>query len=149
MVVTDPVERRRQIGVQRPAPPRIWAVRRGEDRRDCVGTAPAGPKSVGPRLEPGLPLRFQRVDRHRLAGAVDDHGNADRALLGTSALGDEDPPDGTGGFGRRPVLDLFGQFGRALRVRHQNAVDTRCFPSGVDLRDPPHTHQCVRAGAEH
>ena len=40
-----------------------------------------GPKPVRPRLEPRLPLGFQRVDDPRLMHAVDDHGNPERALL--------------------------------------------------------------------
>ena len=35
----------------------------------------AGPKPIGLRLEPGFPLRFQRVERPRLARAINDNGN--------------------------------------------------------------------------
>ena len=33
--------------------------------------------------------------------------------------------------------------------QHRPAVDARRLASGVDLRDPPHTQQCVGAGPEH
>ena len=52
-----------------------------EDRLDRVVAATARPESVRPRLEPGLPLGFQRAERQRLKAPVRDHGNSERALL--------------------------------------------------------------------
>ena len=73
VVVADEVERGRQICVQHPPAFRVWALGRLVDRRDRVMAATAGPKSVGPRLEPCLPLGLQRVHDPSLMGSVEKH----------------------------------------------------------------------------
>jgi site-specific DNA recombinase len=62
VLVVDAVERGGQIRVQDPHTVRGLAADRVEDGLDRVLTAPAGPEAVRLRLEPGLPLRLQRVD---------------------------------------------------------------------------------------
>ena len=62
VVVGDAVERPGQICVEHPPSLRALAARCAVDRVDRVMAAAAGPKPVGPRLEPGLPLGLQRVD---------------------------------------------------------------------------------------
>src|SRR5450631_4489344 len=58
VIVAEPVERRLEVGVERPQPFREFAARDGVDGHDGVVAAPARPESVGLRLEPGLPLGF-------------------------------------------------------------------------------------------
>jgi hypothetical protein len=65
-----------QVCVQNPPPSRAWALDDLVDRLDRVVAAAAGPKPVGLRLEPGLPLGFQRVERTRLVHAVNDDRNS-------------------------------------------------------------------------
>ena len=43
--------------------------------------AAAGPKSIGLRFKPCLPLRLQRVRDAGLVDPIDDHWDAERALL--------------------------------------------------------------------
>ena len=61
VIVADPVKRPGQIRVQHPQS--SWGSALGDlkDRLDRVMAATARPKSVGPRLEPRLPLGLQRV----------------------------------------------------------------------------------------
>ena len=114
---------------RRRAPTAAWAVGplpRGVDRLDRVVAATAGPESVGPRLEPCLPLRFQRIDRRPPATPVGDHRNPERTLLSVG-LRDEHPPDGPGRPRRRPVLHPVGQLG--LRLSASTRSCRRCPPS--------------------
>lgn len=76
----DPVERRRQVGVYDPHPFAL-AFQRGEQRGDRIGAATARPEPIRSGLEPGLPLRFQRVPDPCLVAAVGEHGNAERATF--------------------------------------------------------------------
>jgi hypothetical protein len=61
MIMVDFVERRGQVGIERPhalgQQPRAYVV----DRIDRVMAAAARPEPVRSGLEPGLPLRLQRV----------------------------------------------------------------------------------------
>jgi DNA invertase Pin-like site-specific DNA recombinase len=77
--VADPVERRRQVRVQSPPPGRAGALAHLVDGLDRVVAATAGPEPVRPRLEPGLPLGFQRARRQGLQPPVGDHGNPQAA----------------------------------------------------------------------
>src|SRR6266487_1414739 len=61
--MAESVECRRQIGVEHPPTFGVGAARRRVDGHDRVVAAPARPKAVRLRLEPGLPLGLQRVDR--------------------------------------------------------------------------------------
>jgi site-specific DNA recombinase len=73
VVVGDQVERRCQIRVQRPQPPRALALGGLVDGLDRVLTAAARPEPVGLRLEPRLPLGLQRGHDPRLMHAVENH----------------------------------------------------------------------------
>ncbi len=86
----DPVERRRQVRVEHP--PAVWvgtaaALTHLEDRLDRVVAATAGPKAIGLRFEPCLPLRLQRVDHASLQHAIDDHRDTEWAPLSAAPLG--------------------------------------------------------------
>jgi hypothetical protein len=73
------VECRFQIGVERPQALRVGAARYRVDGHDRVVAAPARSEAVRLRLEPGLPLRLQRVDRQGLKAPIRDHRNPERA----------------------------------------------------------------------
>ena len=77
------VERRGQVGVQRPHAPGHRAFAHVVDRRDRVLAAAARPEPIRSGLEPGLPLWLQRVTDPLLVAAVHQHGNAERAELRT------------------------------------------------------------------
>ena len=47
------------------------------------------------------------------------------------------------------MLDPVGQLGLSLGQQDDFLVDARRLAASVDLRDPPHTRECVGAGAEH
>jgi hypothetical protein len=83
MIMIDAVERRGEVRVQRPHAlsqrPRAHVA----DRRDRVLAAPARPEPIRSGLEPGLPLRLQRVFHPGLMAPVDQHGNPERAKLRT------------------------------------------------------------------
>src|SRR5258707_13315744 len=69
----DPVERARQVRVQRPHAPGQGALARVEYGRDRVVAAPSRPEPVGSGLEPGLPLGLQRVPDPCLMTTVHYH----------------------------------------------------------------------------
>ena len=92
VIMVEPVECRRQVGVEHPQTFRVGAAGRRVDGHDRVVAATARPKPVGLRFEPGLPLGFQRVDRQGLQGPVGDHGNPERAAAPV-ALGHIHPLD--------------------------------------------------------
>ena len=95
--VINPVERRRQVGVQRPHPLGHRDLAHVVDRRDRVVAAAARPEPIRARLEPGLPLRFQRVTDPLLVTAVHQRGNSERAELRTiCCLRDVHAPDRRG-----------------------------------------------------
>jgi site-specific DNA recombinase len=81
--MVDAVERRGQVGIQRPHAPGHRALAHVADRRDRVLAATARPEPIRPGLEPGLPLRLQRVTDPLLVAAVHQHGNPERAKLRT------------------------------------------------------------------
>ena len=58
VIVVEPVERRRQVGVERPQTLRVSAAGRGVDRHDRIVATPARSQAIRLRLEPGLPLGF-------------------------------------------------------------------------------------------
>ena len=144
----DSVECRRQIGVEYPPAVRVAPGHRAEDRLDRVMAATARPKAVGLRFEPRLPLRLQRTEDEGLQGPVRDDGNAERALTPVG-LRYEHPLDGLGFPRLGPVLHPVGQLGLLGGKQRGLAVDPGRLAARVDLRDPPHAHQGVRAGAEH
>ena len=148
VIMVEPVECRRQVGVEHPQTLRVGAARRRVDGHDRVVAATTRPKAVGLRLEPGLPLGLQRVDRQGLQRPVGDHGNPERAAAPV-ALGHIHPLDRT----RRPrlgaVLHPVGQFGLLRRGHHDLPVHPGRLAASVELRHPPHRHQSVAAGAEH
>ena len=100
-----------------PTPLRAVALGGLVDRLDRVMAAAAGPKPIGLRLEPRLPLRLQRVERPRLARAVKDHGNSERAALRAAArLRDVHAPDRQGLERLGDLLHPVGQFCLACGV---------------------------------
>ena len=144
------VERRCQVCVEHPSPPRVFAPGGLVDGLDRVMAATAGPKPVGPRLEPRLPLGLQRVRDHRLMGSVEDHGNSERSALGVAALlRDVHPSDGEGLERFGPALHPVGQSCFGLRGERHLAVHARRQTTGVALGHPPHAQQRVGARAEH
>ena len=146
--MAEPVKCRLQVRVQHPQPPGILAGCRGVDGHDRVMAAAAGPESVGPRLEPGLPLRFQRGRRQGLKRPVGDHGNPEPAAAPV-ALGHIHPLDGQGPPPGRAVLQPGRHVGFLPAGEHDAPVDPGRPAASVDLRHPPHAHQSVTAGAEH
>ena len=119
-----------------------WRV---EDGLDRVVAATARPKSVGLRLEPRLPLGFQRVDdpawRHRSAITGMPSGRCFRCCLR-----DVHPLDGLG----RATARRRAAPSRPARPwppgsQHHLAVDARRHAASVELRHPPHAQQRVRA----
>ena len=102
VVVGDPVERPGQVRVQDPRPLRASARDDLEHGLDRVMATAARPESVGPRLEPRLPLGLQRVDDPCLMAPIGDHGNPSSSTLGAAApLRDVHAPD-------RQRLERFG-----------------------------------------
>jgi len=73
VVVGDAVERPGQVCVQNPLSLRALALDDLVDRLDRVMAAAARPKPVGPRLEPRLPLGFQRVEHSCLMYAINEN----------------------------------------------------------------------------
>ena len=61
MGMIDPVECRRQVGVEHPTAARVWTPGHMEDGLDGVMAATTGPKPIGLRLEACLPLGFQCI----------------------------------------------------------------------------------------
>ena len=105
----------------RRGPTAAWtgsALQRPVDRLDRVVTATSGPEPVRSRLEPGLPLRLQRVGDPGLLHPVDDHRNAERTLLPVR-LRDVHPLDRSGLPGRRVPVQIHRQ---RRPVREVNAT---------------------------
>jgi hypothetical protein len=69
------VKRLGQVCVERPLPLRAPALDDLVDRLDSVMAAAAGPKPMGPRLKPRLPLGLQRIDDPCLMAPVENHGD--------------------------------------------------------------------------
>ena len=111
-------------------------------------TATARPESVGLRLEPRLPLRFQRAECQGLQRPVGDHRNAERSLTPVG-LRYEHPLDGLGFPRFSAAVQPVGQLGLRLWQQRRLAVDARRLAASIDLRHPPHAQQRVGAGAEH
>ena len=150
MVVGDPVERPGQVSVEHPSPLRVLALGGEVDGFDRVMAAAAGSKSVGPRLEPRLPLGLQRVDDPCLMAPVENHGDSERTPLRAAArLRDVHASDGLGFERLGVLLDPVGQLQLGLGGQHDFAVHARRQTTGVALRHPPHADQRVRARAEH
>ena len=146
--MVDPVERRLQVRVQHPHPATCRPACGHIDGLDRVLTATAGPKSIGPRLEPGLPLGLQRIGDNTLIGAVADHRNPQRATAPV-LLGHIHPPDRLGRPGTRSLLHPVGQIRLLGRHQRRLPVDPGGLAASVDLRHPAHAQQGVRAGSDH
>ena len=110
--------------------------------------SPVRPEPVGPRLEPGLPLGLQRVQRQGLKRPVGDHGNPEPATA-PLALGHIHPPDGQRPPSGRAVQQPGRHVGLLPAGEHDAPVDPGRPAASVDLRHPPHAHQSAAAGAEH
>jgi hypothetical protein len=146
--VIDPVERRFQVCVERPLPAWVAALAGPKDGLDRIMATTARPKPVRLRLKPRLPLRFQRSQDNRLERSVSQNRNAQRALP-PAGLGHPRPLDRPGIPPGLPTLRPVGQLGLGLGQQRRHAVDPGGRAASVDLCDPPHRHQGVRAGAEH
>jgi len=75
VVVGDAVKRPGQVRVQNPLSLRALALGDLADGLDRVMATAARPESIGPPVEPGLPLGLQRIDDPCLVAPVGDHGN--------------------------------------------------------------------------
>ena len=146
--MVDSVECRFQVGVEHPQALGGLAARRRVDGHNRVMTATAGTEAVDLRFQPRLPLGLQCIQCQSLEASVSDHGNSERALF-SIRLGDIHPLDGLGFPRGRAMLDPVGQLGLFLGQQDDFSVNTRRLAAGVDLRDPPHTRECVGAGAEY
>ena len=142
-VVVDSVECRCQIRIEHPTAGGVGTPRHMKDGLDGVVAATAGTKPIGSRLEPGLPLGFQRADHLRLAHTVDDHGNAERALFSVR-LRDVHTLDGLGRDGVSAAHSV-GQHGLPGGAYHDLAVNARRLATSVELGHPPHAHERVGA----
>ena len=112
--------------------------------------ATAGPKPVGPRLEPRLPLGLQRVDDPCLVAAVENHGNSERTALAVlPCFGMYTRLTGRALNGSVLLLHPVGQLCLGLRGEHHLAIHARRQTTSVALRHPPHAHQRVGARTEH
>src|SRR5947209_3418319 len=109
------------------------------DGLDGVVAAPAGTKPIGSRLEPGLPLGFQRADHLRLAHTVDDHGNAERTLFSVR-LRDVHTLDGLSRDGVSVAAYPVSQRGLPGGTYHDLAVNACRLATSVELGHPPHAH---------
>jgi site-specific DNA recombinase len=78
-VVVDFIERRSQVRVQRPQAFGHRPFTRRVDHADRVLAATARPEPIRLRLEPGLPLRFQRVTDPSLVASVQNNWNSERS----------------------------------------------------------------------
>ncbi len=146
--MVDLVKCRLKVRVQRPHPPAGRPPGGDIDSLDRVPAASAGPKPIGSRLKPCLPLGLQRVDRQGLQAPVDDHRNAKPAELPVG-LGYEHSLDWPR-LPRRPVpLHPAGQLGLDLGQQHDLAVDACRLATSVLLRYPSHAQQGVGAGTQH
>ncbi len=143
-VVIDSVECRRQIRIEHPPAGGVATPRHVEDGLDSVVAAPAGTKPIGFRLEPGLPLGFQRADHLRLTHAVDDHGNAEWALFSV-CLRDVHTLDGLGRDGVSVTAYPVGQRGLSGGAYHDLAVNACRLATSVEFGHPPHAHERVGA----
>ena len=148
MIVIDAVERRSQVGVQRPRALAGLSPCGHEGGLHRVLAAAARPESVRPGFEPGLPLRLQRADRQGLKRPVGDHGNPEPAPFPV-CLRDEHPLDRPGLPRSRAVLQPGGHIGLLPARQHDPPVNPGRLAASIDLRHPPHAHQRVRAGPEH
>ena len=83
MIMIDAVERRGQVGIQRPHAAGHRALAHVVDRRDRVMAATARPEPIRSGLEPGLPLGLQRVLDPVLVTPIQDHWNSERPQLRT------------------------------------------------------------------
>ena len=77
--VVDSVERRGQVRIQHPHPLGLGAFAGQVDRLDRVLATTAWPKPVASGLEPGLPLRLQRVTNPALMAPIRYHWNPEGA----------------------------------------------------------------------
>jgi hypothetical protein len=145
--VIDFVEGRCQVSVQDPCPLRV-AFQRDIQCPDRVLAGPARPEPVGAGLEPGLPLRLQRILDPCLVAPVCQHRDPERALLPV-CLGDVNAahrhrlPAGDGAVHphrhRHP--------GRG--VQRDFPVDPGRAPPGIALGRLPHADQRVAPRPQH
>jgi hypothetical protein len=140
----DLVERRGQVGVQRPHPfgPRAFAG--VVDRADRVVAATARAEPVRAGFEPGLPLGFQRGTDPALMAPVRDHRDPERPQLrAVTRLGYVHPLDRTGS--PRPSLAVHPH--RQIRPGRGGQrglpVDPGRRAASIALRRLPHAEQRV------
>ena len=144
----DAVERRSQVGIQRPRALAGLAPCGHEGGLHRVLAAAARPEPVRSGFEPGLPLGLQRADRQGLQCPVGDHGNPEPAPFSV-CLRDVNPPDGAGLPRGRAVLQPGGHGGLLPAREHDPPVNPGRLAASIDLRHPAHAHQSARTGPEH
>ena len=138
-----------QVRVQDPPALAAVAAQRLEDGLDRVMAGAARPEAVRSRLEPGLPLGFQRVLHASLLHAIGDHGNAEGTLLLRTWFRDEYPPDGTGFPGLGVTVQPLRQLRPVEGGQRDLPVDARRLAASIALRDLPHADQRVGQAPQH
>ena len=107
---------------------------------------PAGPEPVGLRLEPGLPLGLQRVDRQGLQASVGDHRDSERAAAPV-ALGHIHPLDRPGYHGSARCCIQSASSAFCSEPHTTLPVHPGRLAASVELRHPPHRDQRVGCGS--
>src|SRR5918912_236221 len=144
--VVDVVERCFQVRVENPLTFRVFTLDDLIDRLDRIVTPPAWPKTIRARLEPCLPLRFQRITHPSLLGAISNHRNSEWPEF-PIRLRNENPfhrPDTV-----RRILDVLHQPLLATGGQRDLPVNTGRDTASIALRHLPHTHYNVRLAAKH
>ena len=147
--MVDGVERAGQVRVENPHPGA--ATGQGvEQRLDRVVAAATRPKPIRSGLEPGLPLRLQRLTDPCLVAPVHDHWDAERPLLGlVMSFRDIHPLDRDGLPRAAGGVHLHRHLGPGLGGQRDPPIDPRGRTTRVALRHLPHADQRVRPAPQH
>ena len=149
VIMADRIERARQVGVENPHPLGVPA-QGGEQTLDRVMAAAARSKPIALGLEPGFPLRLQRLADPCLVAPVQDHWNAERSHFGlVMSLRDIHPFDRDGSPRASGGVHLHRHLGAGLGGQRDLPIDTGSRPARVALRHLPHAHQRVRPAPQH
>ena len=117
------------------------------DGHDRVMAATAGPEAVGLRLEPGLPLRFQRAQPGPEAPCR--RSREFRADDGARCSSAHTPAGQAGATTRQPRAAPIPPYRLSPGQQDHPPVHPSRPAASVDLRHPPHAHQSAAAGPEH
>ena len=145
--MVDPVECGFQIGVKNPLPLRVLPGESQVDHLDRVMTSATRPEPVLLGVQPGLPLRFQRVADPLLLSPVSDHGNTEWAF--TAFLGYPYPPHRQRVSGSAVTMQQHRQVGPVSGGQRDPPVDAWGVAARVALGHPAHADQRVGPAAQH